>query len=792
MPKEKLKIAILCGGPSLERGISLNSARSVCDHLQSDEIEVLPIYFDHYKNAYEISRGQLYSNTPSDFDFKLQNASKPLSESAFHKLLKSVDLAFPVMHGAFGEDGEIQRVLTKHGIPFIGSDKEACYNCFDKHRSNEIIDANNFFTLPSAVLKIHSQEENKKIIQAFFKTFKLDRAIVKPATGGSSIGVYSVSNVEEAIKASKSIFNKRIDTRVVIEPFCRGIEFTVIVLQNRFGLPVALFPTEIEVDYRDHQIFDYRKKYLATRQVSYHCPPRFSEDVTEKIQIQAEQLFKLLGMRDFARFDGWLMPTGQLWFSDFNPISGMEQNSFLFLQAAQIGFSHSDLLNFIVRNACLRYQIDFPVPKEKKLKRKKINVLFGGATAEKQVSLMSGTNVWLKLRKSDKYEPSPYLLDTDGKTVWRLPYSKTLNHTVEEISEMCRQGAESERTLGPIRKRVLEKIAAKPEHLSEELFVPEKMSLAKFIDQSELIFSGLHGGIGEDGTLQKMLEEKGKALNGPDSKASAICIDKFETGRRLQGLEREGIYVPKKLLLKTSDLLVKSTKELALVWDEIKLGLDNAPVIVKPPNDGCSAGIVKLENAKEFASYISLIATNASHIAPGTFPGQSATIDMPTDRPMSLMFEQFIQTDKVRIVKNKIKWEHVSDWIEITMGLLGKGDKIKALDPSLTVAYGTVLSLEEKFQGGTGVNITPPPQPFVKKKAIKAAKARMEIVAKKLGISGYSRIDAFMDINSGVLMIIEVNTTPALTPSTVIFHQALTETPPIYPLEFLEKIIEYA
>jgi len=156
------------------------------------------------------------------------------------------------------------------------------------------------------------------------------------------------------------------------------------------------------------------------------------------------------------------------------------------------------------------------------------------------------------------------------------------------------------------------------------------------------------------------------------------------------------------------------------------------------------------------------------------------------------MFEQFIQTDKVRIVKNKIKWEHVSDWIEITMGLLGKGDKIKALDPSLTVAYGTVLSLEEKFQGGTGVNITPPPQPFVKKKAIKAAKARMEIVAKKLGISGYSRIDAFMDINSGVLMIIEVNTTPALTPSTVIFHQALTETPPIYPLEFLEKIIEYA
>ncbi|MEK7126887.1 MAG: hypothetical protein AAB848_02160, partial [Patescibacteria group bacterium] len=327
MSTEKFKIAILCGGPSLERGISLNSARSVCDHLYSSQIDIIPIYFDHRKRPHQISRAQLYSNTPSDFDFKLSTTAKPLGENAFHKLLKSADIAFPVMHGLFGEDGEIQSKLENISVPYIGSDKNACKNCFDKYRANELIKRHGFFALPSTVLKIHEPSKHKQILEDFFNEHNLERAIVKPATGGSSIGVHSVSTVEDAYLAARTIFKKRMDTRIVVEPFCTGIEFTVIILENRFGMPVALFPTEIETDYSQNQIFDFRKKYLATRQVIYHCPPRFTDKIIKKIQIQAEQLFKVLGMRDFARFDGWLLPDGNLWFSDFNPISGMEQNS---------------------------------------------------------------------------------------------------------------------------------------------------------------------------------------------------------------------------------------------------------------------------------------------------------------------------------------------------------------------------------------------------------------------------------------------------------------------------------
>lgn len=787
----KIEVALLCGGPSLERGISLNSARSVCDHLHSDSVEITPIYFDHKKKPYLISRAQLYSNTPSDFDFKLAQTSKSLSNSALHTLLKSKDLVFPVIHGEFGEDGQIQRILDRHKVPYAGSSSESCKKCFDKYFANEFIKEKGFYTMPSTVLKIHEPQDYKKIINDFFKKHKIKRGVVKPATGGSSIGVHSVNNPEEALEAVQAIFKRRMDTRVVLEPFCQGMEFTVIILENQFGMPVALMPTEIEIDYSGRQVFDYRRKYLSTNQVKYHCPPRFEESVIEKIQIQAEQLFKVLGMRDFARFDGWLLDNGEIWFSDFNPISGMEQNSFLFMQAAQIGLSHRDLLLYILNNALKRNGINF-TQKDQEVKKikKPINVIFGGQTAERQVSVMSGTNVWLKLRNSKKYAPKPYLLDTDGDTVWELPYAKTLNHTVEEISETCHTADFDQERIAPLRRRVLEKLSLTNNSSISTEFVPRKMNLSQFIKESKYVFIGLHGGIGENGELQAMLEKANIPFNGSGSKASQICIDKYRTGEVLAGLEHEGIYVPRKTSISTNELLKLTEAEVRALWKDLRLNVVSKALIIKPQADGCSAGIVKIQTPQELMTYIGLVKSAAKFIPPQTFKDQNSMIDMPTDTPEDFILEEFIHTDKVTCVNNNLKWQRTTDYVEVTIGLLGKKDRIKALNPSLTVASGQVLSLEEKFQGGTGVNITPPPQPFVKKKAISEARRRMEIVAKKLGISGYARIDSFMHTQTGELMIIEANSTPGLTPSTVIFHQGLAETPQMYPLEFLEKIIE--
>lgn len=790
---KKFQIALLCGGPSLERGISLNSARSVCDHLQSDEVEVIPLYFDHAKKPYLISRGQLYSNTPSDFDFKLAQHAKPLSETGFKRFLKSVDLAFPAMHGPFGEDGGIQRILGKLKCPFVGSPEEACKKAFDKYDASRFIRSHGFFTLPSMVLKAH-RPSNKHEIEAFFGEHQINRAVVKPATGGSSIAVYSVSTPDEAFEKAKEIFSKRVDTRVVIEPFCKGTEFTVIILENRFGMPVAIMPSEIEISYEDHQIFDYRKKYLASRQVTYHCPPRFEDGVIKTIQIQAQQLFSLLGMRDFARFDGWLLPDGKIWFSDFNPISGMEQNSFLFMQAARIGMSHSDVLNYIVRSASRRNDLKYPAPKATRAgtaKKQKISVLFGGKTAERQVSVMSGTNVWLKLRKSDAYDPAPYLLDTKHQ-VWRLPYALTLNHTVEEIMATCESAQKDEGRLRELVGRVIERLAPQEGELTEPWFHPEKMSMADFISRSDFVFIALHGGIGEDGTLQAMLERAEVPFNGSGSKASRLCMDKYETAQALAGLETEGIYTAIKHCESLKHFTGFSVSDYRSYFKELKKELGAKTLIVKPVGDGCSAGIARLYGPADLAAYVKYAARGASVIPVGILKNQHGMVEMPTQTMKTLMFERYIVTDRVRAISNKLKWQERTNWIEVTMGMMEKDGKLYALSPSLTVAVGNILSLEEKFQGGTGINITPPPVPYVKPSAIKNARERMVRVAERLGIQGYARIDAFMHRKTGELIIIEANTTPALSPSTVIYHQALEEKPPLYPVDFLERITDTA
>ncbi len=787
--KEKFKIGLLCGGPSLERGISLNSARSVMDHLSAEKIEIHPFYFDAQKNAYKISKAQLYSNTPSDFDFKLKHTATPLRERRLIEFLRSVDIVFPVIHGKFGEDGKIQRFLEKHNIPFVGSSFESCKNAFDKFKANSFITSKGFFTLPSAVLKIYAKD-HRETIERFFKENKIKRAVVKPAAGGSSIGVFSVSTSKEALEKANLLFSKRMDTRVVLEEFAEGIEFTVIIMENFFGIPVALPPTEIETDYTKHQIFDFRKKYLPTRQVTWHCPPRFDKEVIEKIQAQAEQLFAFFKMNDFGRFDGWVLPDGNIWFCDFNPVSGMEQNSFLFQQASRIGMTHNDILSHIVKRASIRNNIFFPNNVNKKNgKRKKIKVLMGGDNSERQVSLMSGTNVWLKLRHSKKYQPEPYLL-RGGKSVWRLPYHLCLNHTVEEIEENCKSYQKAKEKLLEFEERARLRLRLPEKKEDEEFFDPQKMNLEEFTEGSRFVFIALHGGPGEDGTLQKTLRKKRINFNGPDEKVSALCMDKHKTSLFIEKLKIKGVKSIPGKAANTKKVLRLKNSDVKNFWRKTKKELGADTLIVKPRADGCTTGIVHLYSLKDFRKYLELLKEKVPFVSKATFRGQLDIIEMPTETPLELLFEKFIETDVLRVKKNKLKYRYRTGWIEITAGVLQENKKIKAFNPSITISEGEVLTVEEKFQGGTGVNITPPPEDIVKKSILASVKRRIEKLAKEIGIQGYSRIDAFLNIKSGEMKIIEINTLPGLTPSTVLYQQALAENPPIFPNELLEKLIE--
>jgi len=785
------RLALLFGGPSAERGISLNSARSVLDHLSGPDIELVPVFYDWEARPHRISPRHLYSNTPADFDFKLKEIGEALDEEAWLDCMRSVDFILPVIHGEFGEGGDLFELLEKHQLPYLGCTSKSARRAFDKYDAAWVLEREGFFTYPSLLLTENEDDSVLGRVESFFTNNRMERGILKPARSGSSIGVSLVTSPEETLAALKQLLADKVDERFVLEPFCEGREFTVMVLHSAEEERVALLPTEIEITDPQACLFDYRLKYLPTRQVAYHMPPRFGEDVIELIRSEAERLHEVLNLRDVVRLDGWVLEDGSVWFSDINLASGMEQNSFFFLQVAYLGFSHRQMLRYIVHEACERRCIEGFEPVEADPgQRKPVRVLFGGDSSERQVSLMSGTNVWLKLLKSDVYQPEPYLLDTDG-FVWRLPYPAALRHTVEEVGAACNQMLQERSLLVAMQQemgyRLLDDGPFRPVRLS----TPVCMSLQDFCEDKTPVFIAVHGGIGENGSLQSLFMASDIPFTGSLPAAAKLCMDKYQTGQALENNAGSGIYVAPKKKLDVPTLLNLGEAAVKKLWDVSVKDLKKSHLIVKPMADGCSSGIVKLSSPQDLMHYLKALRDGLPRLAPGQISTVSSFVEMPASIPDFLLLEPFVASDRVSVQQGAIHWENHTGWIEVTVGVYGERGNLQAMKPSITVASGEVLSLEEKFQGGTGINITPPPEPWVSEAVWESARSKIALVGNKLGIHGFARIDAFMNTESGDILVIEANTVPGLTPSTVIYHQALAEEPSMDPTAFLEFILQH-
>ncbi|KAL2330630.1 hypothetical protein Fmac_018211 [Flemingia macrophylla] len=878
--KEKgrpLKVGLICGGPSAERGISLNSARSVLDHLQGDDLHVSCYYIDSSLNAYAISSAQVYSNTPADFDFKLESLAQSfqtLADLAKH-LATAVDIVFPVIHGQFGEDGGIQELLEKFNVPFVGTRSNECRQAFDKHKASLELGKLGFITVPSFLVQGH--ETNKLELSEWFKKLQIDlhsgKVVVKPTRGGSSIGVRVAYGVKDSLVKANEIMSEGIDNKVLIEIFLEGgSEFTAIVLDVGSGsdnCPVVLLPTEVELQFcgandvkENDAIFNYRRKYLPTQQVAYHTPPRFPLDVIENIRKGASLLFQQLGLQDFARIDGWYLPnsgsklsafsesefgrteSGAIIFTDINLISGMEQTSFLFQQASKVGFSHTNVLRCIIHHACLRFPnlasvsgISGQLPSRSKSLQlnksfslhegaRKVFVIFGGDTSERQVSLMSGTNVWLNLLGFHDLEVIPCLLsptsdcpssvdmekkadDIMSRPVWSLPYSLVLRHTTEEVLDACMEAIEPERAAitSDLRKKVMNDLMeGLKDHnwftgfdIADE--VPVKFSLRQWIKLAKevqaTVFIAVHGGIGEDGTLQSLLDAEGVPYTGPGAMASKICMDKVATSVALKHLANSGVLTINKDVRKKDDLFNKPIND---TWHDLTWKLQCQTLCVKPAKDGCSTGVARLCCSGDLAIYVKALEDCLLRIPPNSLSKAHGMIEMPDPPPEHLIFEPFIETDEITVTSkfenstgHGLMWKGHSRWVEITVGVIGKHGSMYSLSPSVTVKEsGNILSLEEKFQGGTGINLTPPPLSIMSANALKRCKQNIELIANTLQLEGFSRIDAFVNVDNGEVLIIEVNTVPGMTPSTVLIHQALVEQPPLYPHQFFRKLLDLA
>lgn len=303
---EKIRLALLYGGVSSERQVSLNSAKQVFEALD--------------KAKYDITK----YDTKTDLKQLVIDAEK-------------IDAALIILHGPFGEDGTVQGLLDLLDIPYQGAGVLGSSMAMNKLVAKRLYDGAKIPT-PSYL--------------SFFMNDKIDISeitgalglplVVKPVCAGSSVGMTIVkerSDLEDAISLG---FEH--DDCILIEKYIKGIELTCGVLGND---ELEALPIIEIVPGKGHEFFDYDAKYVAgeTKEI---CPARVDEATTKKVQALAVKAHKALFLKGYSRTD-FIFSNNELTVLESNTIPGMTATS-LYPQSAQVaGYSFSQLLDKLIQ-----------------------------------------------------------------------------------------------------------------------------------------------------------------------------------------------------------------------------------------------------------------------------------------------------------------------------------------------------------------------------------------------------------------------------------------------------------
>jgi len=595
----------------------------------------------------------------------------------------------------------------------------------------------------------------------------------------------------------KEVSLKAIDgeNEVIIESFIEGQEFSCIVIEDEDGIPIALPPTEIK---KGGELFDYRSKYLPglSRKIT---PMNASDEDINKIRKECEKLFSELFFNVYARIDGFLSKTGEVFLNDPNTTSGMMPSSFFFHQAAEIGLNPSQFLTYIIRTSIsarvkdlkesasiseLLSFLDESILKNKEENQVKIKVaiILGGYSTERHISVESGRNIYEKLSSSEKYLPIPIFLgsseDKKSYSLFQIPINILLKDNADDIYDKIKHYH-----LHPI----ISEIHTECIHITSKYSNRASISSPQKIETSELgeicdaVFIALHGRPGEDGQLQKDLELYHIPYNGSGPRSSAITINKYETN---EILKNNGFHIPAHLIVSRQEWEAENEAVLSKITTNIPF-----PVIAKPVDDGCSSAVKKIKNEIELNAYLK------------TAFRQEAEFDKEYAIVLRLKPKEEFPPLRHILIEELVSAKNAIHFLEITAGLLTHLNEKKEIEyemfeASETLSEGDVLSLEEKFLAGQGQNITPArydSNTEMRQRISEAIKQELKRAAIALNIEGYARIDAFVSIDENKfpkLTFIEVNSLPGMTPATCIFHQCAING--YKPYEFINAILEYA
>lgn len=233
--------------------------------------------------------------------------------SSPERVLRSLDAVWNAIHGQYGEDGRMQRVLQMHNLPYVGSETVpsaiAMNKILAKRRLSEI-----GVKMPRSVSLEVSENNDRKIFD-IFRSFGAP-IVVKPASGGSSLGVSAVWSYEDLKRAISGAFEE--GSRVLAEEYIRGREATCGILQNFRGEEIyALIPVEIV---RRGEVLSYGEKYETDRNI--FCPGSFKDGEKKELQELSKKIHRHLGFRHMSRSDFIVSPRG-IYFLETNTLPGL-------------------------------------------------------------------------------------------------------------------------------------------------------------------------------------------------------------------------------------------------------------------------------------------------------------------------------------------------------------------------------------------------------------------------------------------------------------------------------------
>jgi D-alanine-D-alanine ligase len=344
-------VALIFGGPSAEHDVSLVSAKNIYTQLKEIVEKVVLLGVTKEREWKLIEESHLLSTNfekPLDLTkvgtevFLKYDGHKVLiyDQHGNHVSEEPIDLAFPIIHGPYGEDGELQNMMSEWDLPFVGSASAGCAHAFDKGKTKNILKDED---VPQASFLIFEEETPS------FKEIEDELGLpvfVKPANMGSSLGISKVKSEQDWEKALSEA--KKHDKKILVEKAiqnCREIECAL--LETESGLQVSGLG-EIKPS---HEFYSYDAKYIDPNGAELIIPAVVDAGIEQKIQDLAKKCFEKLGCRDYARADFFIDTNNEVFFNEINTHPGFTDISMFPSLWAHEGIKARELVSKLIDRA---------------------------------------------------------------------------------------------------------------------------------------------------------------------------------------------------------------------------------------------------------------------------------------------------------------------------------------------------------------------------------------------------------------------------------------------------------